>query len=537
MGLRVRIFRTAVNQRRLCTAAVIAVCVFLVFWRLDSVTLFRDEADTALLAERMVTQRDWIPRYFDGQQLITHMPGGEDFDERFVPVIPGWLQFYVEALSFKAFGTSTWTARMPFAALGLAALGVLYWNGALLLGRARAWIPPLLAVTSIFSLTMFREARYYALVYLFASLLILEFSRYVRDRRLSNQTTFYVRLGIWGLLLDLSHWGSFAATWFALSVFAVFSRDAVLRRKWIALSAIMIAPIGAEFAVLHLGYLLNRAGLQSDYWGWRQIIKLNALAVSSIVPLVLLVPPGICLWKHRTRLDRGQSAALLLSLCVIVLSVLFTIVAAHARAESRYYIQILPAAVLLESSVLGMLVDSDRRVAAVLLGLGFVIWPNLSFNIDWSEELVERQLLARTTYNEPLIAFLQRHVRGGDTLEVVPNHQGQAIHFCIPQARWVGQLDSNSASNQRYRQVLPAAAFDDYPRVDWLVVWHSIWFEQPRVPLAASQYHLVWRYRFTHPHSFWDALRRRFGGRVGLRVDGFDVWESDALWHRDDLEQ
>src|SRR5512141_2833933 len=119
--------RRVTRLSHLVVAVLLTVwCLFLSFWRLDSVELYRDEADAALVAGSMVQTGHWIPSYFDGRQLLLHAPDGSDSDTRFVPVPPGWLQFYVEAASIRVLGTGTWQARFPFALLCPLAMLVLY---------------------------------------------------------------------------------------------------------------------------------------------------------------------------------------------------------------------------------------------------------------------------------------------------------------------------------------------------------------------------------------------------------------------------
>jgi hypothetical protein len=515
------------SLRRTALATLAVYCATLSLWRLDSVTLYRDEADTALLAKDMVEHHVLTPRYFDGTQPVTHLPDGSDInDEQFKPVIPGWLQFYLEAAAFAILGVSTWSARFPFALIGLVGIFVVYRAGRLLLKGSLAYLPVLLAVTSIYALTTFRQARYYALVYLFTALLIFELCRYIHCPDVAKHVSFFVRLGIWGLLLDLSHWGGFAATWLSLSVFVFLFRDQTLTRRWIALSAVLAIPVAAEFAFIHLGFFLESPATHPlDWWAVKQLIRPQSRAIWSMIPLLFLMPAAIWLWKKRGSLDPKISRSALLAACVIVGSVGFTLLLARTKTESRYYLQILPPLALLGALVVAMLRQLGRPRTAILLGLGLLIWPNLAFNIFWSDECVERQLTANRSFNEPLIDYLSAHVRDGDTLRVFPTEQGQVIYFYLNRIHWVGMLDSSNAHARRFRHVLPADAYDDYGSPDWFVIWYRpIGPPVERPEMLSSGYYKVLDYRFAHPLSVWDRLPIwQFKGRL----DGFEVWRKD----------
>ena len=87
-------------------AAVLLLCAGAMFWRLDGTVLWRDEASTANWARAMVEQRSPVPRVYYGDRLMAQAADGHDFNDRFLPVMQGWLQFYVAALGFALLGVS-----------------------------------------------------------------------------------------------------------------------------------------------------------------------------------------------------------------------------------------------------------------------------------------------------------------------------------------------------------------------------------------------------------------------------------------------
>lgn len=140
--------------------------ILLLFPNLGSRTLWQDEAETALVAR--VALKRGLPYAMDEQGPIS-----QDWNYQF-SVSPlwrwhPWLQFYVTALSFKLFGESALTARLPFTIIGV----IFFWYYLGFLNRrgpknpAFFLIANLLVLTSAPLLLHLRQARYYALSILF----------------------------------------------------------------------------------------------------------------------------------------------------------------------------------------------------------------------------------------------------------------------------------------------------------------------------------------------------------------------------------
>ena len=96
---------------------LVAVSAVLLFWRLDGIPLWRDETTTANWGRLMAESGVWVPRTFDGEQLLVQAADGHDTNSRMLPAMQSWLQFYVAAAGFKLFGADTFTARLPFAVI------------------------------------------------------------------------------------------------------------------------------------------------------------------------------------------------------------------------------------------------------------------------------------------------------------------------------------------------------------------------------------------------------------------------------------
>lgn len=149
------------------------IFAFLVISNLGARVLWQDEAETALVARQMVKSNHWLPYAYDDQGPIS-----QDWNYQFsVSKLwrwHPWLQFYVTALSFKLFGISSLTARLPFTIVGI--LFFIYWVSFVKKhgpkNRLFYFLAVGLVLTSVPLLLHIRQARYYSLALLFTLMTI-----------------------------------------------------------------------------------------------------------------------------------------------------------------------------------------------------------------------------------------------------------------------------------------------------------------------------------------------------------------------------
>ena len=176
-------------------ALVLLVGALLLLPRLGDRYLWQDEAETALLAESVL--REGVPTAYDGRNLISTM-GERQFDEDHVWYWTPWLQHYLTAGSFAVFGTSTFTARLPFVCLGLACLLLAYLLALRISGdRATACFAAAALLASVPFLLHARQCRYYLLIPLFSVLLVNAYLRLLGKPELRRVPP----LAIWATLL------------------------------------------------------------------------------------------------------------------------------------------------------------------------------------------------------------------------------------------------------------------------------------------------------------------------------------------------
>lgn len=549
-------------MKRLSAIAVLLFCVAAIFWRLDGVPLWRDEATTAVWGRLMADTRSGLPYAFDRSsgQLLVQDDDGHDVNSRLLPAMQSYLQFYVSALGHAVLGSGTLPARLPFALVGCGALALLFWIGRLVGGPL--WLPyalPLSASASIYFVHAARQGRYYILVVFATALLLAQMARYLRDPGLGRKWRFHAQLCLIGCLLYAGNYLSFAATWLAVGLFLLVTDRPVLARLCAA-SAALAVILGAEFWLLHAEYLTEwRPGSEStfwenlryalsrrgaDYWRWVPFVVLAPaaawlarpkrwkdspvqsalLCLAAVVPLlgfvlrepwlrrvsdpvfvlfglVFLAVPAVLLYSW-SRLNRPGVAARMALLAGLIVTVcpLFTIVVAGRATLPRYYYQTCPAAVVLIGLAAAALDSRGRRGAAIACLAGATLWPNLELAGGGTEQVVLRQYVRYDEPNGRMLEFLAANTRPGDSIAFFRNVKGMTANYYLPDRRWVNLLDSDVEYNRRFRGKVPDDQFDDSPSPGWFVLWDT----KDRTPKALDErYELVWEHSYRELRGVW----------------------------------
>jgi hypothetical protein len=639
-------------------AILVAATLFILFWRLDSIYLWRDEATTATWARTMVENRSLVPYVFDGETLAAQGFDAHDFNEHLTPGMQGWLQFYVTAISFQLFGVSTFTARLPFAFAGLVSTGVMFLIGRRLYPGSRlAFLFPTLTITSIWFLTATRQTRYYGLSFLFGTLVLYEFIRLLQDRGVADKLSWYLRVSAWSAGVYLSNYLGFAGMYATLCLFVLLLGDRKFLFRWSTMTAILAVLFGAEFFTFHFDFASSWGSSaqpweSTDWTIWDKLrIARNMHSEENfrMIPLLFLIPglfylfrsrdeaasshgwripnwtAGLCVFfavviffakgtqaltwitialtfvlaavalrtfqnlRRRAGAPSGQEdrallllpvilAAmvayglgvnhtpenLLLYLCaellilgltvfallrlrptasqpltvprglalltvlMIVISIAVTIGVGLDKGLARYYYHVLAACIVLAGMVTAELHRRGQRGMATVFFLGFLIWPNISYHIASSFGLPLRQFMANQTIDIPVVEFLRKHGKPGESFVVYRNVQGMMLHFYLPEMRWVGQLDSTNPHALHFRDRLPASAYDDVNDVDWYCVWDN-YGRNPRG--LDDRYEKVWDYTYRYPLPWWDSKQgtkdeRRW--RIYRRKTGADAQTTPA---------
>jgi len=152
---------------RITFVLILLLALGLRFYRLDAQSLWSDEGNSASLAQRSLP-------------LITAAAGGD---------IHPPLYYYLLHFWSLAFGASEFALRALSALAGVALVGLVFWIGAELFGRAAGLAGAALAAINPFQVYYSQEARMYMLAAALGAAATLCFVRWVRGREAGRRAT------------------------------------------------------------------------------------------------------------------------------------------------------------------------------------------------------------------------------------------------------------------------------------------------------------------------------------------------------------
>jgi len=290
--------------------------------------LWQDEADTAVLAQRMMSHGR--PLAYDGRNLITmdlyspeetqKLPTGDpaesvryhvqrgDFKADTAWIGQPWGQFVVAGVSIALFGNDAVPARLPFALTGALIATLLYTFVRRRLGSPVALSAVALLLGNAFWLMHMRQCRYYALSSLFLLLTLEAYLRWKEGRR-------------WGGLVFIGT----AWMWFQMDfgsvwpVLGILGLDSVITRvRRLGETVVVFAAFCAVTAPFCLYYeLAGRTKYTATQWSaaiWGMLFEVNQFQLPlAVIPVVLCL-----LLINRKERSNTQSRSLVeLSLAIV----------------------------------------------------------------------------------------------------------------------------------------------------------------------------------------------------------------------------
>jgi len=348
--------------------AITTLAAVLLLWNLGERYLWQDEANTAVLALRMLESGK--PLCYDGVNLLTNDNfAAEDpasLEERarnpeaavayyvrrgdMKPdtawIYQPWGQFVVAAASLAALGRTTLAARLPFALAGLATVALLY----LLVRRAcrsalMAGIASTLLTFNAYWVLHSRQCRYYPLSSLFLVLTLLAYLRWQRGAR-GGAAGFVLTAWCWFQI-------DYGTVW---PVFGILFADAALaawrttrRGPWRPLLVgVALAATLAPFAYYY--QLWGRRSVQNVTWPYRfegTVFNTNQY----LVPMLVLLGAAVLLawrWKSFAEAERRLVAIC----CAVVVAMLLWVPTVAPDVFVRYVVAIAPLGCLLTAWLL-----------------------------------------------------------------------------------------------------------------------------------------------------------------------------------------
>lgn len=354
-------------------AALIALGLVLsaviIFSGLDQRYLWDDEAETALLAQRVL--RFGVPLAWDGASLISQ-ECGQDYDENYVWRQTPWLPVYLAAASFKLFDVSAFAARFPFALLGLLSVPSMY-----LLGR-RVFADRLTALVASASLLLavpfllhVRQCRYYSLA-IFASIWVLYCFFTLRARRRLAAVGLVLALTVLVHTSQLLFMGAvaglvlgFVVVWFDRTVLpwlaAALAATVVVNIPWLIGS-----DLGGKSGNLLASGSVATYVKNLIWYATRLEVYAFPVALLAVVLIVVAL-------VTRTRIEPVDPAnRACVFLIVFTVAHLF-VVALVPFTFFRYALTLLPVVALLQARIIRLLDERSRVLAAAVLLLALLI--------------------------------------------------------------------------------------------------------------------------------------------------------------------
>ena len=329
--------------------------------RLAEGDLIGDPVIYAAVAKSMLVRGEWGTQYLAGQPF---------FDK---PPLVVWLA----ALSFKLFGVSTWSARLPGVALGIAACLVLWRLGAFLFDERVG-----LAGGAILALTP-------------------GFVRFGSTLLLDTALALGALAGLLATARAFARGGNglwWAGVWFGVAFLGkgalALGAPAVLAAYWLATPGDRRPPLGALVVagLAFLAVVLPWHVYETWVWGWRFVhgyladvsekmgrhpgaaVYARALVVTTL-PWLLLAAVGA--WRSWRGGERGDGLRLLTVWTLVAYGFLF----AAAKHSPRYLVLLHPALALWAALALRPLLPAPRALGlwvAAAAGLAWAVmllWP------------------------------------------------------------------------------------------------------------------------------------------------------------------
>jgi len=329
--------------------------------RLAEGDLIGDPVIYAAVAKSMLVRGEWTTLYLAGQPF---------FDK---PPLVVWLA----ALAFKLFGVSTWSARLPGVALGIAACLVLWRLGAFLFDERVG-----LAAGAILALTP-------------------GFVRFGSTLLLDTALALGALAGLLATARAFARGGSglwWAGVWFGVAFLGkgalALGAPAVLAAYWLATPGDRRPPLGvlAAAALAFLAVVLPWHLYETWVWGWRFVhgylsdvsekigghpgaaVYARALVVTTLPWLPLAV---VGAWRSWRSGERGDGLRLLTVWTLVAYGFLF----AAAKHSPRYLMLLHPALALWAALALRPLLPAARALGlwvAAAAGLAWAVmllWP------------------------------------------------------------------------------------------------------------------------------------------------------------------
>jgi len=289
-----------------------------------------------------------------------------------------WLSHYVTAFSFLIFGVNTFTARLPFAVLGILSTLLLY-----LLAR-KIEKETSVANISILLLALYvpfylysRQCRYYALSIFLGLLTIYFYIKLIKGEK--HSAIFFSIAGVLCFYTQYNLIATIYASTFLHALF--FKRD---RLKQLLICFVIILLFAAPWIIYAGSYSKINAGLSEKIFG---IFYLSSYILFYAFPLIMILAlPLIILYRKKGKIFVNDKYALIGFF--IFFSIVTELFIPYGYPSLRHVTFIFPFAMLLLAAIVIKIKKYNAILAAiVLIIIIFTNWLNVipfKFGESWA---------------------------------------------------------------------------------------------------------------------------------------------------------
>ena len=442
-------------------AGLAALAGFLLLSQLDEPYLWQDEAQTALIAQTILS--GGIPLGSDGRNFFSQEEGAE-YAEGYVWKWHTWLSFYVVAASYASLGTTALATRLPFALFGIATVLLGYWAARCLWrSRAAALASGGLLALSVPWLVLSRQGRWYAMAAFFA-LLGLHLYRGVGP----GERRYSLGLFVSASLLFHTHYFYAATLLLTLLLHSLWlERERFQRIVLLSLAVTAVnAPWILWFTSIRYGEVYDRGSTSFSTSLEIAAHLLQDLVVYFLNPLFLLIPVlivGLRALRRQALFSLAPQAksalALLLLFCLINVAALALLA---PGAYFRYLTPMVPAAFLLAGGLLAGLAAYSRLAALGVFGAWLALSPlpdflhEITHDFDGPIEGIVRFLEKRGRPDDVVaISYGDMPLKFYTDLRVIGGLTGEDLSEAA-EADWIILREHAVARNRPVKQALRA---------------------------------------------------------------------------------
>jgi 4-amino-4-deoxy-L-arabinose transferase-like glycosyltransferase len=344
---------------------LILVGLVLLLTSLGNIYLWQDEAETALLSQRLGTYG--LPLAFDGRNLIRQAPMDVQYTADYVWVYHPWLPFYWTALSFKLFGPTTFAARLPYALAGLGAVLLLYYSVRRHFRDQRlAMLSSTLLLLCVPFLLHARQCKYFPFAALFTVAVVDAYLRMLLPRDVAESRLAQPYFIIAGFCLFQSNFGAFLPLFAALGLHFLFTRPSWSQIKYMVLVVAVTGLFVAPWAV----YLQTwaRGRFVFDIYRFAGHLAHYVVYITGwVLPWPLLLAFACFYWLRRksSKLTEHEVSVLNLYILVILITLVF-LSATFIWLYFSYIVQLVPLLMVIVAATILRIADRSRVLGYTL---------------------------------------------------------------------------------------------------------------------------------------------------------------------------